>query len=192
MSKDTEQAPGVMLDHSERRDGPALIALRGEDTPGNEFRLGTREYDWHHHLRGQVFCVESGLVHVRTVHGSWLLPPNRAGWIPSHEAHQVSISGAMSGWTVLITPEAARDLPDQPCVIGISEVMSALVRRAVPLLKAGGVLVYSTCSLEPEENTQVVENVLREFPELELDRSVSVRPQFDGIDGAFAARFYKR
>ena len=131
MSNNAEKAHGVVLDHSERSDGPALIALRGEDTPDNEFRLGTREYDWHHHLRGQVFCVESGLVHVRTVHGSWLLPPNRAGWIPSHEAHKVSISGAMSGWTVLITPEAARDLPDQPCVIGISEVMSALVRRAV-------------------------------------------------------------
>jgi len=37
-----------------------------------------------------------------------------------------------------------------------------------------------------------VENALREFPELELDRSVSVRPQVDGIDGAFAARFHKR
>lgn len=131
MSNYTEQSPGGVLDHSERSDGPALIALRGEDTPDNEFRLGTREYDWHHHLRGQVFCVESGLVHVRTVHGSWLLPPNRAGWIPSREAHKVSVSGAMSGWTVLITPRAARDLPDQPCVFGISEVMSALVRRAV-------------------------------------------------------------
>lgn len=119
------------LDLSELADGPSLIAIRGKDDPNHEFRLGTREYDWHHHLRGQLFCVESGLVHVRTVHGSWLLPPNRAGWIPSNEPHKVSISGAMSGWTVLITPDASQHLPNQPCVIGIGELMNALVRRAV-------------------------------------------------------------
>lgn len=118
-------------DLSERADGPSLIAMWGEDDPNLEFCLGTREYDWHHHLRGQLFCVESGLVHVRTEQGSWLLPPNRAGWIPSHEPHKVSISGAMSGWTVLISPQASQDLPHQPCVIGISELMNALVRRAV-------------------------------------------------------------
>lgn len=131
MPLSTEIPMAPALDHSERSDGPALIALRGEDAPDNEFRLGTREYDWHHHLRGQLFCVESGLVHVRTRHGSWLLPPNRAGWIPGNEPHKVSISGAMSGWTVLVTPQASRELPDQPCVIGISELMNALVRRAV-------------------------------------------------------------
>jgi AraC-like DNA-binding protein len=127
----TAEADGAMPDISERADGPALIALRGADAPGHEFRLGTREYDWHHHLRGQVFCVESGLVHVRTAHGSWLLPPHRAGWLPPGEAHKVSISGAMSGWTVLIAPVAAQTLPERPCVVGISELMRALVRRAV-------------------------------------------------------------
>lgn len=120
-----------MPDLSERADGPALIALWGDDEAGKEFRLGTREYDWHSHLRGQVFCVESGLVHVRTAHGSWLLPPHRAGWLPPGESHKVSISGAMSGWTVLITPQASQELPERPCVIGISELMRALVRRAV-------------------------------------------------------------
>ncbi|MFH0131378.1 AraC family transcriptional regulator [Variovorax sp. VaC1] len=125
------EADGGMPDLSERADGPALIALWGDDDAGNEFRLGTREYDWHSHLRGQVFCVESGLVHVRTAHGSWLLPPHRAGWLPPGEAHKVSISGAMSGWSVLITPQASHELPTRPCVIGISELMRALVRRAV-------------------------------------------------------------
>lgn len=66
--------------------GPALIALRGGDDPDSPYRLGSREYDWHSHVRGQLFCVESGLVHVRTSHGSWLLPPQRAGWIPPGSA----------------------------------------------------------------------------------------------------------
>ncbi|NHZ37521.1 AraC family transcriptional regulator [Massilia rubra] len=130
MSVSDEQTT-VPANISERSDGPALVAIRGEDKAGNEFRLGTREYDWHTHVRGQVFCVESGLVHMRTAHGSWLSPPNRAGWIPPGEAHKVSVNGAMSGWSLLITPEAASELPRHPCVIGISELMRALVRRAV-------------------------------------------------------------
>ncbi len=68
----------------------------------------------------------------------------------------------------------------------------ALARRAVPLLKAGGTLVYSTCSLEAEENAEVVSAVQRECPELELERIVQALPFRDQTDGAFAARFRKR
>ncbi|HLO95985.1 MAG TPA: helix-turn-helix transcriptional regulator [Burkholderiaceae bacterium] len=124
-------SPALPRDPSERADGPPLIALWGEDDAGTDYRLGTREIDWHSHLRGQVFCVENGLVHVRTPHGSWLLPPHRAGWIPPGVAHKVTISGAMSGWSVVITPELCQALPAAPCVIGISELMRALVGRAV-------------------------------------------------------------
>jgi len=116
---------------SEWRDGPALIALWGDTREDQEFQLGTREYDSHHHHRGQVFCVESGLVRVRTASGSWLLPPHRAGWIPPGEPHQVSITGAMSGWSLLLTPAASAQLPRHPTVIGVTEIMRALVRQAV-------------------------------------------------------------
>lgn len=114
----------------ERVDGPALIAYSIEAEAASEYREGTETYDWHRHLRGQFFCVESGLVHVHTEHGSWLLPPHRAGWMPPGEWHTVSISGPMSGWGVFIAPGASHCLPERPCVIGISELMRALVRHA--------------------------------------------------------------
>lgn len=118
------------MDLSERLDGPPVFAFWGTDEPENEFRLGTREYDWHHHARGQLFCIESGLVHVRTRTGSWLLPPHRAGWIPAGVDHMARVSGALSGWGVMLTPEASADLPDVACVMGVSELLRALVRRA--------------------------------------------------------------
>lgn len=115
-------APATTED-SERADGPAVIAFLGDDAPDSDFRLGTREHDWHSHLRGQFFCIESGLVHVRTRSGSWLLPPHRAGWIPPGEWHRVSISGAMSGWGVLIAPTLQDLLPRTPCVMGTSPLI---------------------------------------------------------------------
>ena len=120
----------ILPDLNERPDGPALIALWGSEDPAEEFRLGTREYDWHAHLRGQLFCIESGLIRTTTRQGSWLLPPHRVGWLPPGEPHKVSISGALSGWSVLILPETSRGLPDHPCVIGTTDLLRALVRRA--------------------------------------------------------------
>ncbi|MEC0229566.1 AraC family transcriptional regulator [Paenibacillus alba] len=119
------------VDKSDWLEGPSLIAFWGNDDSDNPFRLGTREYDWHSHRRGQIFCVESGLIHVRTATGSWLMPPRRAGWLPPNVAHKVSISGAMSGWSVLLTPEISSDLSKQPCVINVSDLMRALVQRTV-------------------------------------------------------------
>jgi 16S rRNA (cytosine967-C5)-methyltransferase len=68
----------------------------------------------------------------------------------------------------------------------------ALLRRAVPLLKPGGFLVYSTCSIEPEENEGIVRRALADFPELELGATKQLLPFTHGTDGAFAALFQKK
>jgi len=58
-----------------------------------------------------------------------------------------------------------------------------LLRNALQVLEPGGRLVYSTCSLEPEENEQVLEQVLGRRPEKILRRI----PGRDAGDGFFAA-----
>jgi len=63
-----------------------------------------------------------------------------------------------------------------------------ITRSAISLLKPGGVLVYSTCSLEPEENEQLVERLLNKFPRLRLADEKFCLPFRDHFDGAFAAR----
>ena len=64
----------------------------------------------------------------------------------------------------------------------------AILRAVLPLLKSGGVLVYSTCSLEPEENEQVVQRLLGEMSILQLEEEKHCFPFRDGFDGAFAAK----
>lgn len=115
--------------YSERQGDPPIIAIAGNNSDGNEYQLGTREYDWHQHIRGQLFCVETGLIQVYTENGSWLLPPCRAGWMPPNVSHKVRVSGAMSGWTLFMEPTFCAGLPDEPCVVMISPLLKALADR---------------------------------------------------------------
>lgn len=64
-----------------------------------------------------------------------------------------------------------------------------ILRAVVPLLKLNGVLVYSTCSLEREENEDTVETLLGEVSILRLEEQKRIVPFVDRFDGAFAARF---
>jgi 16S rRNA (cytosine967-C5)-methyltransferase len=98
--------------------------------------------------------------------------------------------------------------PDARWRLKVSDlaVMAALQRSildaAASVVRPGGLLVYSTCSLEPEENDAQVEAFLTAHPEFTLEPPapgvvpdavldagrLRVLPQRHGTDGAFAAR----
>ncbi len=63
-----------------------------------------------------------------------------------------------------------------------------LLRQGALLLKRGGTLVYSTCSLEPEEDSEVVEEFLGAHTDFKLERERELLPFVDGADGAYVAR----
>lgn len=67
----------------------------------------------------------------------------------------------------------------------------SLLRHAGSLLRPGGVLVYSTCSLEPEENGEVISQFLSDRVDFRLERQRELLPFADGVDGAFVARLSK-
>ena len=73
----------------------------------------------------------------------------------------------------------------------MQEQQLKIVRTALPLLKAAGVLVYSTSSLEPEENENVVQQLLSEFANSRQMEARSSLPFRDGFDGAFAAKLIR-
>jgi 16S rRNA (cytosine967-C5)-methyltransferase len=66
-----------------------------------------------------------------------------------------------------------------------------MLRALIPLLEQDGVLVYSTCSLEPEENQQVVRRILDGPLAPRLLEEKHSLPFRDGFDGAFAAKFIR-
>ena len=65
-----------------------------------------------------------------------------------------------------------------------AEILDACAPRVAP----GGLLVYSTCSNEPEENEAQVTAFLARHPDFSLEESRESLPFESGTDGAFAAR----
>ena len=67
----------------------------------------------------------------------------------------------------------------------------SILRNVAPLLKRDGVLVYSTCSLEPEENEEIVAQMRQDVLNLSLVHQEYVLPFRDHFDGAFVAKFVR-
>jgi len=80
-----------------------------------------------------------------------------------------------------------------------------ILNHAALLVKPGGHIVYSTCTIEPEENSEVVLNFLKANQEFELEPAqgflpsevcsegfMQTFPHKHRCDGAFAARLKKK
>jgi 16S rRNA (cytosine967-C5)-methyltransferase len=64
---------------------------------------------------------------------------------------------------------------------------TALIGNALAILAPGGCFVYATCSLEPEENETVVEEILVREPRVRKTREIRRLPGRDVGDGFWAA-----
>lgn len=87
-------------------------------------------------------------------------------------------------------------------IIGMTQLQKELLTHAASLVKPGGALVYSTCSIEPEENTEIARWFTETFPNFCIDTAeqyipeavcnngfLQMFPHIHHTDGAFAARF---
>ncbi len=87
----------------------------------------------------------------------------------------------------------------------LNNTQSKLLAKAASLVKVGGIIVYSTCSIEPEENFEIVKKFLEEnsnfnlesargkFPDELIDENdcIQTLPHIHKTDGAFAARLIR-
>ena len=76
-------------------------------------------------------------------------------------------------------------------VAAMSSLQARILDAAAPHVAEGGVLVYSTCSNEPDENQRQAEAFLARHPEFAAGRQVESVPFETGHDGAFAAAFVR-
>jgi 16S rRNA (cytosine967-C5)-methyltransferase len=74
----------------------------------------------------------------------------------------------------------------------IVALQEAILEANAPYLKKGGLLVYSTCTLNRKENSSRIQAFLKKHPEFELRQEKTMFPFEDRADGFYAAALLKR
>lgn len=123
---------------------------------------------------------------------------------PIREADVVLLDVPCTGTGTLARhPDARWRLrPDDLGVL--TRLQDEMLAAAADVVGGGGLLVYSTCSLEPEENSERVDALLGRRSDFRVEPTsavseryrdargfLEVTPQAHGFDGAFAARLRK-
>jgi AraC-like DNA-binding protein len=81
----------------------------------------------HAHRRAQLLFATTGVMAVVTNGGSYVIPPQRAVWLPAGTEHEVSCRGRVSLRTLYFESNICEKLPSRSLVIEISDFLRALI-----------------------------------------------------------------
>jgi len=102
-------------------DHPApVVAYAGTQDKGSRNQA-------HDHWRAQLFHIESGSVTVETDRGSFVVPPERALWMPSGVMHATIYHQRTTQRYLYFRPEIVSHLPRTPSVIRLSPLLHELI-----------------------------------------------------------------
>jgi len=121
------------------------------------------------------------------------------------QADKVLLDVPCSGLGVLAKKPDVKWRRDIADILKLRQLQAQMLHNAARLVKPGGVLVYSTCTTEPEENQEQVLKFLEQHPDFRVDNAaeflnshmvtpegyVETLPHRHGMDGSFAVRFVK-
>lgn len=87
-------------------------------------------YDWHAHQRHQLIYAFSGTLRLEAANGIYLLPPQRAAWIPAGISHRTTLRNVVSA-SVFFAPELVSSEQKQIRIIPAAPIVREMVRYAL-------------------------------------------------------------
>ncbi|WP_203362262.1 16S rRNA (cytosine(967)-C(5))-methyltransferase RsmB [Bacillus sp. REN10] len=136
------------------------------------------------------------------------LDSRKAGEVfPKESFDRILVDAPCSGLGVLRRKPDIKYAKKEEDLLALQNVQLAILQAVTPLLKKGGVLVYSTCTVDREENEGTVAKFLASHSEFEpaaldhlppyiqaltTDHMLQVFPQDFGGDGFFISKFRKK
>ena len=106
-----------------------------------------------------------------------------------HSFDKVLVDAPCSGTGTLRRNPEIRWRLSPAGVAQLAEQQKRILRRAVEMVKPGGHLIYSTCSVEHDENEQVIQDVLANDDHFRPLNTIRTWPHREGSDGFFIAVF---
>jgi AraC-like DNA-binding protein/quercetin dioxygenase-like cupin family protein len=89
--------------------------------------------EMHTHPYGQVVFGSEGVMCIDTPAGTWVVPPQRAVWIPPNTLHEVRLRSSFSMRNLLIAPGEVTCMPTTCQPVIVSNLMRELILRASEL-----------------------------------------------------------
>lgn len=83
----------------------------------------------HTHPEHQLIYASRGVMTVWTEAGTWVVPPQRAVWIPAKTPHAITMYGPVSMRTLYLKPRLVR-LSRECCVVNVSPLLRELILHA--------------------------------------------------------------
>jgi 16S rRNA (cytosine967-C5)-methyltransferase len=128
-----------------------------------------------------------------------------AATIQTAPAEKVLVDAPCSGLGVLAKKPDAKWKREPEDLVKLVQTQRAILENAAKHVKTDGVLVYSTCTMEPEENISLIHSFLADHPEFSVENAlrfvdqrlvtsegyVETYPHRHSMDGSFAIRMRK-
>jgi AraC-like DNA-binding protein len=89
--------------------------------------------DGHSHDWAQLVYASQGVMSVETEEGTWVVPSDRAVWIPAAIRHSITMSGRVAMRTLYLAPRLVRSLPRRCCVVTVPPLLRQLVQHVIAL-----------------------------------------------------------
>ncbi|WP_332052530.1 helix-turn-helix transcriptional regulator [Reyranella sp.] len=87
----------------------------------------------HHHERAQLIYATTGTMRVATDDGVWIVPPQRALWMPAGVTHGIEMLAEVTMRTLYLRDDAASFMPGTCHVLPVSPLLRELIVRATEL-----------------------------------------------------------
>ncbi len=85
-------------------------------------------HDWH-----QLIYASEGVMWVHTSQGDWVVPPNRAVWVPAGVEHGIEMAGTVLVQTLYLAAGICGALPGRCCAVNVSPLLRELIRHTITL-----------------------------------------------------------
>lgn len=120
----------VHLPEDEVGDYPSTAVGQGGAEPAG------RTYAYHTHHRAQLFQIVRGSLRLETERGYFIVPPERAVFVPSGVLHEVTYLQETERSYLFFRPEAVKDLPSEVSVVGTTLLLRELILAFLEIPRA--------------------------------------------------------
>lgn len=128
---------------------------------------------------------------ISIINTEYLDGTNSADKLKGRNFDKILLDAPCSGLGVIPGKPDIKWNKEKEDIAEIAKIQWSLLENAAALLRSGGELVYSTCTLTKQENEDMIDNFINEFPNFKKEKEIKLFPHKDKCHGFYIAKLTK-